>query len=420
MKQLAANLTEIEQSVLDWITTDRVEASLIELTSIPSSNPPGEEQAVSQHVAARLSACHCRVSSQQVDDTRANVIAILGQGHRRFIFNTHMDVVPAEQWEHGDPFTPVIQDGVLFARGSADAKGSLAAMMIAMEALSQSGLRLGGEVALTAVVDEEGCSAGSKRLFRDFNGTWGIVGEPTSLQIKIAQRGSLRCYIVVDGIGCHSAAPNQGINAVYQSVPVIERLEQLASELGERAEGLCGSPSLAVTRILAGTSDNMVPDRCEILVDRRLIPGESEDTALQEIESALEELRHAHPSLKVRIDRQIETTGGASQTDHKEPIVQLASQAVFDILGRQSELGGLPVACDMTHLVQAGIPTIILGPGDIATAHTRNEHVKIEEVADAARIYALTALRAVSFERLPVGTELVTATREREEDGGLQ
>jgi acetylornithine deacetylase/succinyl-diaminopimelate desuccinylase-like protein len=170
----------------------------------------------------------------------------------------------------------------------------------------------------------------------------------------------------------------------------------MGARLEEREASRCGTPTLALTRISAGVSNNMVPDGCEILVDRRLVPGESEESALQEIDDALDGLRRSHPSLRVRIARTIETTGGPASTDEDEPIVQLASHAVRHVTGRTPSVGGLGVACDMVHLVSAGIPTVILGPGDIALAHTPRERVPLREVYDAAQIYAWMVVTALS------------------------
>ncbi len=384
--------------VLQAIREERVTRLLADLVALASPNPPGDEKAVGAYVADTLRAAGCRVREVEVLPGRANVIAACGGIGPRFVLNTHTDVVPAGAWATGDPFQARVEGGFLYGRGAADAKGPLAAMMAAMEVLAAHGGSLGGEVVLTAVVDEEGTSAGSKALARDLSADFGVVGEPTSLNIMIAHRGSLRLIVEVLGTGCHSASPSRGVNAIYEAVPVIESLRALGSRL-EKAEGSrCGTPTLALTRISAGVSNNMVPDRCEILVDRRLVPGESEVSAVEEIDAVLGDARHQHPSLRVRIARRIETTGGPACTEENERIVELALEAVRHVTGRTPSVGGLGVACDMVHLVGAGIPSIILGPGDIALAHTPEERVPLHEVHHAARIYARMVAAAFSSE----------------------
>ena len=384
--------------VLQAIREERVTRLLADLVALASPNPPGDEKAVSAYVADTLRAAGCRVSEVDVLPGRANVIAACGGAGPRFVLNTHTDVVPAGAWTTGDPFQPRVEGGFLYGRGAADAKGPLAAMMAAMEVLAAHSDSLGGEVVLTAVVDEEGTSAGSKALARDLTADYGVVGEPTSLNVMTAHRGSLRLIVEVLGTSCHSASPSRGVNAIYESVAVIESLRALASRLEKVEASRCGTPTLALTRMSAGVSNNMVPDRCEILVDRRLVPGESEESAAQEIDSVLEDVRRRHPSLRVRIAGRIETTGGPANTDENERIVELALQAVRHVTGRVPSVGGLGVACDMVHLVGAGIPTIILGPGDIALAHTPEERVPLHEVYHAARIYAWMVCTALSPE----------------------
>ncbi len=382
--------------LLREIKEDRVTALLSDLVALPSPNPPGEEGRVADYVAEVLETAGCRVSKTEVLPGRPNVVARCGTVGTRFLFNTHTDVVPAGSWDRGDPFRPLVEDGFLYGRGAADAKGSLAAMIAAVEVLSKRGASLGGEIILCAVVDEEGKSSGTKALGCDLSGDLGVVGEPTSLRVMTAHRGSLRCVIAVLGKSCHSASPSRGVNAIYEAVPVIERLRTLAARLAGQKAGRCGTPTLALTRIEAGVSDNMLPDRCRILVDRRLVPGESQESALREIQDTLDELRQERPGLEVRMERTLETTGGPAQTDETVPVVRIASEAVRRITGREPRLGGLSVACDMVHLASAGTPTVVLGPGDIDLAHTPSERVPLRELHQAAQIYAWMALHALS------------------------
>jgi acetylornithine deacetylase/succinyl-diaminopimelate desuccinylase family protein len=385
--------------ILKEITEQRVLTMLSDLVSIPSPNPPGAEGPVAAYVAETLRQAGCQVSTESALPDRPNVVATYGAGKPCFVFNTHMDVVPAGESSERDLFRPTLIAGRLHGRGTVDAKGSLAAMMAAAMAFAARQVALKGTLALTAVADEEGRSAGAKHLFRSYRGDFGVVGEPTHLQVMIAHRGSLRCVIAVDGISSHSAHPSRGVNAIYEALPVIERLRDLGLRFQERGDGLCGPPTLSVTKITAGLSSNMIPDRCEILVDRRLIPGETEESALREIEGTLEELRRARPKLQVHVDRTIETTGGPSETDRGHRIVRIASEAVREATGTWPQIGGLSVACDMVHLVGAGIPTVVLGPGDVTLAHTSDESVSIAEVHTAAKVYALMAWKALGGSR---------------------
>lgn len=386
--------TRFEDKVLRGICECCVVGLLEQLVAFPSVNPPGHEFEIAQFVAKRLEELRFRVTLQDAAPGRPNVIGIIGNGGKRLVFNTHLDVVPATSWNHGDPFTPCTEQGKLYGRGAADPKGALAAMIVAAQAVIESGAKPTGELAVTAVVDEECASLGAKSLFRTFRGDYGVVGEPTSLTPMIAHRGSLRLVVASKGKAAHSAMPQKGVNAIYEMVPVLRAIETLQRRLVDKSHRLCGSPTLTVTQIHGGEKENMIPDRCEIMLDRRLIPGEDPVEALKEIEETLRQLKE-EGGPDSEIVRTIETTGGAAETDEHEPIVRIAESAVKDIVGYAPMPGGMAIACDMIHLTTAGIPTVILGPGDIALAHTADEHIDVQELVLAAKIYALLILRTV-------------------------
>jgi len=374
--------------VLNNISEARVVQLLERLVSFPTVNPPGDEEMIARFIAEILEKIGCRVQLQYVSEHRPNVIALFGEGDKRLVFNTHMDVVPVSAWNHGDPFNPVIKDGKVYGRGTADAKGSLAAMIAALEAISTVSVSLPGEIAITAVVDEEGASRGAKDLFRDFRGNFGIVGEPTGLTPVIAHRGTLRLVITTKGKSAHSSMPEKGVNAIYQMIPVIQAIEDLHARLSGRRHRLCGSPTVTVTKIVGGEKENIVPNQCEIIVDRRLIPGETMESALDEIRVVIEECKK-HYNIDVRIKGLIETTGGPAEIEETADIARIACQAVHEVTGWKPKVGGLFGTCDMVHLVSAGIPTVVLGPGDITLAHTADEHIDIRELHQAAKVYAL-------------------------------
>ena len=388
------SITSREREVLARIESGDVVDFLVRLVAFPSVNPPGEESKIAGFVAQALEALGFRTVVQDVLPRRPNVTGILGNGGKRVVFNTHLDVVPATSWNHGDPFTARIEDGRIYGRGAADPKGSLAAMIVAAKAVVESSIELAGEVAITAVSDEEGASLGAKTLFTSFAGDYGVVGEPTSLRPMIAHRGSLRLVVASIGRAAHSALPEEGINAIYEMIPVLHAIQELHHRIARRSHHLCGSPTLTVTRIQGGVKENMIPDRCEITLDRRLLPGEESEEAVREIEDALDRTRRSGgPACE--LVRMIETTGGAAETPADEAIARLALRSVADIVGHEVSPGGLAVACDMVHLTKAGIPTVVLGPGDIALAHTADEHVGVQELVQAAKIYALLILRSV-------------------------
>jgi len=387
-------LQETVKAVLAGIQEGAAARCLADLVRFPTVNPPGDEGRLAAHLAEGLEALGFSVHVDEVLPGRPNVVARLPgrTGSPVVLFNTHMDVVPPGAGWTRDPFAAEVEGGRLYGRGALDAKGSLAGFLLAAAALAQSGIPLDGDLVVTAVMDEEVGSLGARRLAPAVAADHAIVGEPTGLNVVIAHRGSFRPVIAVEGRAAHASQPHRGVNAVYGAARAIAAFEAYAGGFGGRAHPLVGSPTLAVTIVHGGHKENVIPDRCEFTIDRRLIPGETEAEALAGIQQVLDGLRAADPEFRAAVARFVPTTGGPAETPADAPIVGALARAGRAVLGREPALAGFPAACDMVHFRAAGIPTAVLGPGDLARAHTADEWVEVREVADAARIYALAAL----------------------------
>ena len=388
------------QRVVSCLTEARTASILHDLVRARSQNPHDGEAAVANHVASFLENLGLDVSMQEVFPGRANVIARLrgAGGGQTLAFNTHMDTVPEGTGWTRAPFAGEVVDGRLYGRGSADAKGPLAAFLAAIEAIVGSGVKLRGDLLLTAVVDEETGSAGARKLVPSLNVDLALVGEPTSMQVGIAHRGSLRPVLAVNGRTAHSSRPEQGVNAIYQAIPVLEAFRAYAQQIGDRQHPLCGSPSAAVTMMSAGVAENVIPGRCEITLDRRMIPGEVETEVVAEIEGVLEDVRHSRPDVEVMIERFLATTGSASELQPDHPLVELALASASAATGKHAAVIGLSGACDMTHFRANGVPCVVLGPGDSAQAHQPDEHIDVGELNEGAVAYAFVALGACGHE----------------------
>lgn len=377
----------------------RTATILVDLVRVRSQNPQDGEAEVADRVAAFLDQLGLDVTRQEVLPGRSNVIGRLrGAGAGPVLaFNTHLDTVPEGSGWTRAPFGGELVDGCVYGRGSADAKGPLAAFLAAIEALARSGVKLDGDLLMTAVVDEETSSRGARKLVPSIEADMALVGEPTSMQVGIAHRGSLRPVLVVNGRTAHSSRPEQGVNAIYQSIPVIEAFRAYAASIGDRAHPLCGSPSAAITMISAGVAENVIPGRCELTLDRRMIPGEVEADVIAEIEGVLESVTSSRPDVDVAIDRMLATTGGASELDPQHPLVGVALSGATTATGRPSSVIGLSGACDMTHFRAHGVPCVVLGPGDSAQAHQPDEHIDVHELNQGALAYALVALGVCGY-----------------------
>lgn len=359
------------------------------LVAIPSVNPSGRpvaapeegEERISRYVREWLVGRGIDCRQQEVMPGRDNVIArVPGRQEPPIVFEAHMDTVSVEGMTIA-PFEPRVENGRVYGRGACDAKGCLAAMMVALARVA------GGEppprsVILCAAVDEEYLHGGARRFLTDSGPiAAAVIGEPTLLHVVIAHKGALRVRVVTHGVSAHSSNPERGVNAIYRMARAVLALEDYAASLAARApHPLVGSPTLSVGTIRGGVAVNVVPERCEIMVDRRIVPGETPDEALAEIEAVLAPVLAAgdvvEPTLK---DCAVETAA------HEE-IVTLALDATR-AAGIAAEPEGVAYCTDGCDFAERGIPLVVLGPGDIAQAHTADEWIELEQLEGAVEVY---------------------------------
>jgi len=367
------------------------------LIRVPSVGLIHGEKGIADAVAEYLRSHGIVVRQDEVLPGRPNVIAQLGDGPgTSLVFNAHLDTVqPGEGWTD-DPYSGRLVNGKVYGRGAVDDKGPLAAMIAALVAVKASGQALTGRLILCAVIDEENASEGSKALARVLHADMGVVGEATAGDLVLAHNGSLRPRLKVAGRSAHTSRPEEGINAIEKAVPIVLAVGRLHSELRDRTHPLTGSASASVSMIRGGDQPNMIPDTCTLVLDRRMIPGESQEQALRELESFLDDLMSCDPDLRVSIDELVPTTGGPAEISASEQVVVLLQEAIRGEYGREPRLRGMGGACDMVHMLSAGIPTAVYGPGDPSLAHKPNEHIAVGELLRGARVYARCALQCLA------------------------
>jgi succinyl-diaminopimelate desuccinylase len=361
---------------------------LARLVAFDTQNPPGQEAECAAFIAAELAAIGCTVECDEYAPGRVNVVGRIDNGPGPvFAFNTHMDVVPVGTGWTGNPLALRAVGDNLVARGSCDAKGPLAAMIEAIASLAADRASWSGTLLGIFVGDEEASSRGAKHLAaKRPKIDLVVVGEPSGNVPIIAHKGSLRPLVRVGGRTAHSGTPDLGINAIFEAGRLLPRLAAYHRGLDARAHKLVGQPSLTVTRASAGIADNIVPDSCDLLLDRRLVPGETEAGALAEITALLAAAR-AEDGIASEILRLQPTTGGAAETRADHPIVLAALAA-----GRRHGIAepqpiGFQGACDFVHFRDIGAEGVVLGPGDLAVAHKPDEFVPRAELEAAALIY---------------------------------
>jgi acetylornithine deacetylase len=366
---------------------------LEELIAIESVNPALEanasgEQNVVAYLQARCDASGLKATRQMVCDERENLLIELRAPSENprptLLLEAHTDTVGLGSMP--DALRPIYRDGKLYGRGSCDNKACLAAMLWALEEASVKNRALPCDVVLAATADEEHRFLGVLRLLEaglNFDGA--VVGEATNMQIVIAHKGVCRFAVATHGRAAHSSLPHEGDSAIRQMRKVLDFIdEEIEPELSTQSHPLCGAPTIVVGTIRGGTQINIVPERCEIEVDRRVIPGENSRTVLQDFEKRL---RNFTKDSGVQFSIQELLLDNPLDTSGDETIVKAAQKVASDC-GFSTELVGVPYGSDASKLQSlGGIPTLVFGPGSIAQAHTAGEFVPVKEVQQAAEFY---------------------------------
>jgi acetylornithine deacetylase/succinyl-diaminopimelate desuccinylase family protein len=370
--------------------------ALRQLVSLPSPTPPGDVALVADWVEARAREIGAEVTRQEVESGRDNVLALLRfSPGSRLVFNTHMDVNNPEGhvWS-SPPFRPIVKDGRVFGCGSCDAKGSLAAMLVAMRRLAQKPGGLRGELLLTAVTGEEAGGLGSLHLVQqELQGDGAVVGEPTELAIMRAHKGTYIRRLRFHGRAAHSGRPDVGVNALLHGAAFCLAYDRINARLVTRPHPLLGPASATATVFRSGTRQNSVPDTAEVIVDRRLVPGEKRSDADEELTLLLAKLTQEWPGFNADLVEVLVATE-PSETEEEALIVERALAAAATVRDEAARPRGFSAGCDMSKLVNvAGIPTVVCGPGSLAQAHTPDEFVEIAQVEQAVAMYESIARR---------------------------
>lgn len=301
-----------------------------------------------------------------------NVWCEKGGGARGLLFNSHLDTVPAGPGWTREPHRAAQEGGRLYGLGATDAKSCVAAMLAAFVAAPDPGAR--GRLVFAATAEEEtgGTSAGDglERLLPSLGAlAAGVVGEPTAMAICNAQRGLVRAVIVAEGRAGHASRPREGVNAIEIAAADVLALVALAAEI--EASGA----TIQATLIQGGTKANVIPARCEVTLDVRTTRGLDNEAAAARIRAAV----------KGRVDVR-SARFQPFVTAPEDPIVAAARRAL-----PASEVRPFGGVSDLFFLARAGVPGVIVGPGDGAQSHQADEFVSVEAVRRAAGAYARIA-----------------------------
>ena len=367
---------------------DFIIETLKKLININTINPPGNERTLAEYIKSLLDEIGIYSKVHLLEKNRANVIGVLGNNDNGpiLVLNGHLDTVPVTGMWDCDPFGGEVIGSKLYGLGSVDMKGAIAAMIGAVKKIKESQDNLKGMLVLSFVADEEKNNSGTidfLKRFKKINYT--VIGEPTNLNLVISNRGVLRLKIFTHGISGHCSSPESGINAIYKMIGVIEKLRENTHIVDSRNNNYLSKPSISINMIKGGTAENIIPDICEIVLDRRLTYTEDKNEVEREIVDILENFKKEDKEFKYSYKKIAEMDSWKIDEDSK--FLKYCKKAYINCFSGNPILKDLGATSEASLFAEKGIETIIFGPGDIKMAHSKNEYVKAEQVLEAARYY---------------------------------
>jgi acetylornithine deacetylase len=418
-------VTAVERRLAGAVDPDRLESDLRALVRAPSVT--GDESAVADLTASLLADAGARVERRDADPAtiavdpdfpgseveRATLPLVLGRlgrpGGRRVLLAGHLDVVPVGDpgaWTV-DPWGGEVRDGALFGRGACDMKGGVASILGAVRALAGTGIGadLGGELLVAFVPSEEDGGTGMLAAIRaGVTADLAVIAEPTRLDIVVAHAGAITFRLEVPGRAAHASMRREGVSALDGLVVLLQALaaDEAARNAAETdplmtALGL-PYPTIVGT-VAGGTWASTVLDRVVAEGRYGVALGESWREAESSLRACIATACDADPWLRDH-PATVAVTGGRFSSAQVDPEGSLASglrAAIQDVLGRDPARVGVPYGADMRLLVhEGGTPTVMFGPGDVAVAHSADEHVRLGEVADCARALAVWVARELA------------------------
>ena len=395
-----------EDKILGLIEEEYVIDLLRKLVQTPSINPPGNYKEISSFIIDEIKGYGLDVQIFEHYDDRPNVVCRLegDSSGPTLLMDTHFDTVPPynlDKWRY-DPFSAKVVDHKIFGIGTTDAKGSLAAMMAATKALAESDFDVNGSLLLVAWADDEWLPEdspwfnGESYLAKNklITADMAIFGEPYDLKVLYMSKGRIWFEFDVEGVACHSAEEG-GVNAILRAVDLIEAIYRL--ELG--IHPVAGRDTINVGTIKGGNQTNIVPDWCNLTFDIRFSPPLITEKIEHMVMEKIEELKKKDPDFRLESVR---------VTERHEPIefpvdakvIKALKKAGVAVLGKEPELGGavsfgdLAEWKDLIGLKEA----CMFGPGKTDQAHAINEHIEIDDLITATKMYTLAVLYSLGFE----------------------
>ena len=399
----SSQFPSMEQELVSKIDADEVVALLQALIQAKSDYPPGDCREAIQIVLNKLQEVDLSGEIFSRSELQPNLVVSIPSQNAKpcLLYHAHIDTVPTgetERWEF-DPFKGEIHNGRIFGRGAGDDKSSVAAQIMALITLARAGIDLDGQLQVAIVADEEsGGLNGTHWMHQEgiLQPDALVVGEQTNNQIAVAERVACGIDLTVFGKSAHGAMPWEGENAVLKAAGALTWLrENYFPKLADRKHPYLPPPTLNIGKITGGIQWSIVPERCKIEMDRRLLPGETREMAMDELREALDTYAQQVESLNYKLFSTGEVAANIN-TPADDPFVILSNQTLTAVTGAETPLFGYPQTSDGRWFAKDGIPIIIFGPSDPAVAHSTDEYVEIDQLFEATKFLTLLAARYLS------------------------
>ncbi|HEV2224436.1 MAG TPA: ArgE/DapE family deacylase [Candidatus Acidoferrales bacterium] len=372
----------------ELVAIDSVNPTLVPATALPSSGQAGRpgasgEQRAAEHVRDFLRASGIAAELEEAAAGRPNVVATIGPASVKpaLMIVAHIDTVGAGDMR--EPFTPRVRDGKMYGRGALDIKSGVAAMCAAAVEIVREGARLARPVIIAGVVDEECNSIGTEALLRrGHTAEAAIVLEPTDLKLVIAHKGYAWFEIVTHGRAAHGSLPVEGRDAIRMMGRVLVALDELETRLASRApHPRLGNASLHASLIEGGQELSSYPAECRLQLERRMLPGETEQSAEAELREMLTGLEKQNAEFRATLRGELGARP-AYEIREDAPLVQRAKKIIAHVCGA-CELAGMSAWTDTALLAAAGIPGVVFGPTGHGL-HGAEEYVELDSVTQCA------------------------------------
>ena len=393
----------VNQAFLDSLRTrveqdrDSIIDFLREICAIPSTE--NQIQACGERIAEEMK----KLGYDEIFwDKMGNIVGKIGDGDKILLYDSHIDTVGVgdpDEWQW-DPFEGKVEDGVLYARGACDEKGSTPGMVYGLTIAREMGL-LDGFTAYYFGNMEEWNDGQAPNAFVQTEGIkpdFVVIGEPTKMQIFRGHKGRVEFKIVAKGRSAHAASNYLGDNAIYKLLPIIERISHIEPQLGDH--DFLGQGRITVTDMDVKTpSINAVPDEAVIYIDRRITFGEEPQAELERLKDIIGERDDIHAEILVYDEPSytgfvfpLDKIYPAWAYEEDEPIVAAGLRAAETLFG-ETDSGKWDFSTNGIYWAgKAGIPSIGFAPGNEIHAHTVLDQVPLEDVVRSTEWYALFPL----------------------------